>query len=113
DTLWRTGSDSSRQEVVQLRPDDYARMIAYFSAGRETDWARRRAQLAEMLAPEVRVFHIHAPTGLAMEVYNREEFIDRLTLPSRDLRDLQVLSTTYTGDRISELHIATPHSADP
>ena len=108
DTLWRSGSDTARQEVVVLRPDDYARMITYFASGAESSWARRRAQLADILDPEVQVFHLHPQTGLAMDVYNQEEFIDRLTLPSRDLRNLRIVATAYSPQgKINLLHIMT------
>ena len=38
-----------------------------------------------------------------MEMYNKQEFINKLTMPLRSLRQIDVLDIRYVGDRIQVL----------
>ena len=104
DTLQRDLSKSEPlQEQVALRSDEYARMIHYFSQNRVEDWQRRRQQLAEVFADEARIFQLQAHDLRGMELYNKQEFIDRLTLPISSLGQIEVLDTEYRADKIIRL----------
>ena len=100
DTIVRTLSLQQASEVLKLKADDYAMMIDIFSRSNLEDWERRRRQLDDMFADEARIFQVNPGTQRGMELYNKEEFIDKLTVPVNSLRNIRVLNTEYHNGRI-------------
>lgn len=102
DTIRRTLKKFNRYESIGLKVNDYAMMIRYFSAMNVENWQNRRVKLNEMFddgAMIYQVHHDHQATG--MELYNKAEFIDKLTMPARSLKNIEILDTKYVGDKIS------------
>ncbi|MEL6675663.1 MAG: hypothetical protein AAFR61_25880 [Bacteroidota bacterium] len=90
-------------ENLLLYPDDYARMLKYFTSENMKDWQKRRAQLQEMFADQARIFQIEAGSELGMEMYNKEEFINLMSLPVSTLKNLEILEVEYKKDQIIRL----------
>ncbi len=103
DTLVRVLDKANPTEQVALETDDYAWMIRLFSSADVSDWQQRRVQLNSMLAPDARIYQLFAGQALGMEMYNKQEFINKLTMPLRSLRQIEVLDIRYAGDRIQVL----------
>ena len=103
DTLVRVLDKAQPTEQVALETDDYAWMLRLFSRADVSDWQQRRAQLDSMLAPDARIYQLFAGQELGMELYNKQEFINKLTMPLRSLRQIEVLDIRYAGDRIQVL----------
>jgi len=101
DTIIRILDKFNRDEIVQLRPDNYAMMIQYFSTMNVKDWQKRRDQLNLMLADSAMIYQVFTKESIGVELYNKLEFINKLTLPSTGLRDIEILDTRYQGDKIS------------
>jgi hypothetical protein len=40
---------------------------------------------------------------VGMEMYNKEEFIDKLTMPLNSLKNIEIIETIFDGNRIKEL----------
>lgn len=98
----RTLSGSTLQEEITLVPDDYSLMIHFFSKSKVKDWKRRRKQLREMIHDNARFYQVSI-TGRKLEMYNKEEFINKLTFPTQSLSGIEVLGTQYSGYQISSL----------
>lgn len=91
------------EQDIYLRADDYALMIHYFSNSKVTDWKRRREQLAQVFSDEAVIYQLD-PEGLrGMDILNKTDFINRMTIPSKSLRGVEVLETTYLDGKIIEL----------
>ena len=104
DTIVRTLNKFNQTENVKLKIDDYAVMIHYFSSGNIKDWEKRREDLNEMLSDSVKIFQVLNNSGtVGMEIYNKWEFINKLSLPSSSLRDIEVIDKKYEGDKICRL----------
>jgi hypothetical protein len=102
DTLFRRLPNGREKETVQLKTDDYALMIHLFSTSNLKDWEKRRRQLEKMFADEAQIFQVYQEVGV--ELYNKEEFIDKLTFPLESLKEIEVLETVYDKkDRIIAL----------
>ena len=104
DTLIRIVKKLNRDVVVMLEPDDYALMIQYFSMMKVDDWEKRRGRLNEMIddgAMICQVVNDKEASGVAL--YNKQEFIDKLTIPSGSLKNIDVLSTQYKDGKIMVL----------
>jgi hypothetical protein len=99
DTLIRFYKEQNEAEEIKLVPDDYALMIHIFSTG-IVDWKKRKQQLNEIIADDAKIFQVYPGKDLGMELYNKEEFIEKLTMPLKSLRNIDILETQYRGNKI-------------
>ncbi len=103
DTIMRRLDKSKLSEEVPLIVDDYALMIHIFSNSKITDWEARRAQLNTMITPDARIYQLSDKGNIGMEMYNKEEFINKLTIPLKSLSNIEIVEASYRGDQISTL----------
>jgi len=104
DTIARIVTKLNNEEMVLLRPDDYALMIHYFSNMKVDDWEKRRVKLNQMIDDNAVFYQVMGgkkATGMAL--YNKEEFIDKLTMPSGNLRNMEILDSQFKNGRITLL----------
>ena len=102
DTIKRTLNKFNRTENIKLKIDDYAVMIHYFSNSNVNDWLKRRENLDKMFTDSVKIFQVMEGT-IGMEMYNKWEFINKLTMPANSLRDIEIIDAKYSGERITHL----------
>ena len=102
DTIYRTLNSFSKTERIKLKLDDYAVMIQYFSKSNVEDWLKRRNDLSKVFADDAKIFQVINET-VGMEIYNKNEFINKLTIPSGSLKDIEVIDTQYTDGKITYL----------
>jgi hypothetical protein len=101
DTVTRTLRRFNPDETIFLHANDYALMLHYFSRMSVKDWEKRRSQLDLMFDEGALIMQVHGGLrGQGMELYNKREFIDKLTVPSATLRQIEVLDTKYRGGKI-------------
>jgi len=104
DTITRVVKKFRGVERVRLNVDSYALMINYFSQTDVDAWQRRRDQLDRMISDGAMIYQIPGKNGAAgMELYNKQEFIDKLTMPSSSLRQIDVLDCRYKKGQIAIL----------
>ena len=104
DTIRRIVRKLNRKEMVMLHADDYALMIHYFSMMKVDNWEKRRNRLETMIddgAMICQVFNDKEATGMAL--YNKQEFIDKMTVPSGSLKNIEILSSQMRENRIMVL----------
>jgi hypothetical protein len=89
------------EEQIQLKTNDYALMIHLFSKSKVTNWRKRRQQLGLMLTDDARIYQVYEDGKTGMELFNKKEFIDKLTTPTKSLKSIEIIETIYTGDKIS------------
>jgi len=90
-------------ENIKLRTNDYALMIHLFSNSKVDDWKKRRQQLHEMIANHAEIYQIDKNALLNMELYNKKEFINKLTMPVNSLKNIEILETIYEGHQIVKM----------
>ena len=91
-------------EQINLNADYYALMISYFSQSDVKSWEKRREQLASILSDDVIIYQLpekNISNGIAL--YNKREFIDKITMPSSGLRKIEILDCRYLDGKISVL----------
>ncbi|MEX0967602.1 MAG: hypothetical protein WD077_10205 [Bacteroidia bacterium] len=103
DTITRTVSNGQPAERISLKTDDYALLIQVISKSQTEDWEKRRKQLERMIAPDAQIFQIDPVNQLGMEMYNRSDFINKLTMPLESLKDIEVLETIYDNGKIAKM----------
>ena len=101
DTITRILKKYNSRERIGLRQNDFAMMIRYFSEMKVDDWKRRREQLDRMFDDKAVICQVYRnKNGPGMALLNKEEFIDRLTMPSGSLRQIEVLDTRLFHEKI-------------
>lgn len=105
DTFIRGLSNEITQDRIQLKSDDYSLMIHYFSTSNIKDWERRRLQLKEMFADNAKIFQVFSGNA-GMELYNKEEFINKMTMPLKSLKNIQIWDVRYHDKKIIELRFS-------
>jgi len=89
----------ANNEVIYLKQDDYALMIRVFSTSNVEDWEKQRERLDRMIADEAEIYQIDKKQR-GIEIYNKEEFIDKMTVPLSSLKNIEILDVEYDNDKI-------------
>lgn len=95
--------DKKIQEEVYLKTDDYALMIHYFTHSNVKSWKARRKHLMEIIDDDAKIYQVYGGELIGIEYYSKMDFINKLSLPVKGLKNLQVLDTKYNGGKIIEL----------
>lgn len=104
DTITRTLRKFNHDEQISLKADYYALMISYFSQSDVNSWEKRRKQLAGILSEDAIIYQFpDKNTGSGLALYNKEEFIDKLTMPSSGLQKIEILDCRYLDGKIAIL----------
>lgn len=88
------------EESIFIEPDDYAMMLHLFANSKVKDWKKRRSQLADMMQDNLKAYEISGD-GFTIDILNKKEFINKMTLPTRGLKQIAIVTTNYEGDKIS------------
>lgn len=102
DTITRIIEDQGL-ENIKLRTNDYALMIHIFSNSNIKDWKKRRDQLNEMIADNAQIYQIGNDENIGLELYNKIEFINKMTMPVNSLKNIEILETIYQNDQIIKM----------
>jgi hypothetical protein len=101
DTVQRILKKFNHLEQIKLHIDPYALMIHYFSQTDVKGWQNRREQLDRIFNEGAIIYQVPDKMGVAgMELYNKREFIDKLTMPTTSLRQIEILDTRYDRGQI-------------
>ncbi|MFT5860956.1 MAG: hypothetical protein ACI865_003072 [Flavobacteriaceae bacterium] len=91
-------------EEIKLKIDDYSMLIHQLSVTESEGWERRRNQLDQMMSENAVIFLV-TENNQGIEMFNKEEFIDRMTMPISALKNLRILQTLYEDGKISKMRI--------
>lgn len=97
DTLDIHLPEEEKSVDILVRPDDYAIMIHIFSRSNLKDWRTRRDKLNKMMADDAEIFQVDPADQLGMEMFNKAEFVNQLTMPVQGLKDIQILETRHNA----------------
>jgi hypothetical protein len=104
DTITRILKSFEKDQKISLQPNDYALIIHYFSEMNVEDWQKRRSYLDKIIDGGALIYQVlddmNAP---GMALYNKEEFIDKLTMPTGSLKHIEILDTKFKNDKIMVL----------
>lgn len=92
---------------VELNPNDYAMMLKAFMKSDIKDWRTRKAQLQKILSDNLEVM-VMLPNNLGAEYYNKQEFSQKVILPTASLKKLKIVELKQENDnKISFLRLTT------
>lgn len=101
DTIKRALKKFNPHETIGLNANEYALMLRYFSEMNVEDWQKRRLKLDEMIDEKAVICQVWGDKKVTgMELFTKWEFIDKMTMPSHSLKNIEILNTKYIGDKI-------------
>ncbi len=103
DTIVRKLKYMNGYEVIRLFPNDYALMIHYLSNSKSDDWLARREQLSGIIADNASIFQVAESGQSILEIFTKHSFINKLTIPSKGLQNIEILYLGFDGEQISHL----------
>jgi hypothetical protein len=103
DTVVRKIKFMNGHEIIRLFPNDYAMMIHYLSNSERDDWLERRDQLSGLIADNARIIQVSESGQSIMEIFSKRSFINKLTIPSKSLKNIEILYLDFEGEQISHL----------
>lgn len=102
DTLKIAVDSGAATFEFDLQPDDYAMMLRAYMNADVDDWNRRKAQLAAIISDDAVIQEIMFD-DIGVEFLDKEEFINKVTTPSKSVRTMEVVAIEYRGDKIISL----------
>lgn len=104
DTIHRILRKLEPAYKISLQVDDYALILHYFSTLNTDDWQKRRSYLEELIDESALFYQVISSQGKrGMLLYNKTEFIDKLTMPTGSLKHIEILETRFRDDKIALL----------
>lgn len=101
DTITRILKKFDQNQKIGLKADDYALLIHFISENKVDDWKKRRACLDTIIDNDAMIYQVwKGKTEIGAELYNKSEFIDKLTMPAGNLKHIDVLETRFKRDKI-------------
>jgi hypothetical protein len=101
DTLVRLPSKNHFDETVHLWPNNYALMLHYFSTTDSENWTQHRTQLSEIIADDALILQVSSTGEIPLEMYNKQLFINKLTIPTKGLRNIEIIDMHFKNNEIS------------
>jgi hypothetical protein len=78
-------------------------MINYFSNSKVDAWKKRREQLDLIISDSAYICQVFYRGSMGMELYNKKEFIDLLTIPAGSLQHIEIKEMLYSEDKITTI----------
>lgn len=101
DTIYRH-INSHHDETVRVKVDDHALMLHYLQMGDKAAWEQHRKELSKLFADNAKIYQVY-PNSMNVEFYSREDFIDKLSLPTKGLKNIEILKKVYKNNQITLL----------
>lgn len=101
DTIVRS-INSNINQLIKIKPDDYALMLHYYANGNIKDWKRHIKKLNSLIANDAKIYRLFK-NNIDIELYSKEEFISMLTIPTKSLKRIEILDKTIDNGKITTL----------
>ena len=104
DTITRILKNFNSDQSIGMKVNDYALILHYFSEMNVDDWQKRRSYLNKIIDDDAIIYQVlNDQNKFGMALYNKREFIDKLTMPSGSLKNIEILDTQFKEDKIALL----------
>ena len=90
DTIYRNLETAPEAENIELKPNDYAQML-YFYTRNIKDLKRKRLELNNLISDEATIFQVFDNDTYGVETMDKQRYISLVTLPTTSLENLEVI----------------------
>ena len=92
DTVRRNLATAPEKETIELKPNDYAIMLFYYSKSIK-DLKRKRESLNYLISDNALIYQVYDNEMYGVETMHKQRYINLVTLPSTSLEKLEVIDT--------------------
>ena len=92
DTIRRNLETAPEAETIELKPNDYAIMLFYYSKSIK-DLKRKRESLNYLISDNALIYQVYENETYGVETMDKQRYINLVTLPSTSLENLEVIDT--------------------
>lgn len=92
DTIQRNLETAPEAENIELKPNDYAIMLFYYSKSLK-DLKKKRESLNFLISDNALIYQVYDNETYGVETMDKQRYINLVTLPSTSLENLQVIET--------------------
>ncbi|MDQ0477007.1 hypothetical protein [Chryseobacterium sp. MDT2-18] len=92
DTIRRNLETAPEAETIELKPNDYAIMLFYYSKSIK-DLKKKRESLNYLISDDALIYQVYDNETYGVETMDKQRYINLVTLPSTSLENLQVIDT--------------------
>ena len=92
DTIHRNLETAPEAETIELKPNDYAIMLFYYSKSIK-DLKRKRETLNYLISDNALIYQVYDNETYGVETMDKQRYINLVTLPSTSLENLEVIET--------------------
>lgn len=92
DTIRRNLETAPEAETIELKPNDYAIMLFYYSKS-ITDLKKKRESLNYLIGDNALIYQVFDNEFYGVETMDKQRYINLVTLPSTSLENLEVIET--------------------
>ena len=90
DTIQRNLESAPEAENIELKPNDYAFMLFYYSKSLK-DLKKKRESLNYLISDNVLIYQVYDNETYGVETIDKQRYINLVTLPSTSLEKLEVI----------------------
>lgn len=92
DTIRRNLENAPEKENIELKPNDYAIMLFYYSKSIK-DLKKKRVTLNYLINDQALIYQVFDNKFYGVETMDKQRYINLVTLPSTSLENLDVIDT--------------------
>ncbi|MCP5064754.1 MAG: hypothetical protein GY936_20145 [Ignavibacteriae bacterium] len=101
DTIVRN-IDSNNNQIIKVKPDDYALMLHYYANNNVKDWEKHIHKLNSLIDNDAKIYRLFK-SNIDIELYTKDEFIRLITIPTKSLKRTEILDKTIENGKIITL----------
>lgn len=94
--------DSGKNKIIKLKADDYALMLNYYTNKNIKEWKKHREKLNTIFNDDAEIYQFFEDSDV-VEIYSKQEFIQKLTIPTRSLKGMRILEKKEVDGKITKL----------
>lgn len=99
DTIYRNLETANSNENIELKPNDYAIMLYYYSKSIE-NLKQKRRQLDRLISNNALIYQVYDNTMYGVETLDKRKYINLVTTPTTSLKNLEVIDTQLKNNKI-------------
>lgn len=99
DTIRRNLETAPESENIELKPNDYAIMLYYYSNSKQ-DIQRKRASLNYLISDNALIYQVYDNEKYGVETFDKQRYINLVTTPTTSLKNMEVIDTKMEKGKI-------------
>lgn len=112
DTIRRNLQTAPENENIELKPNDYAIMLYYYSNSKQ-DIKKKRESLSYLISNNALIYQVYDNDKYGVETLDKQRYINLVTTPTTSLKNLEVIDTQMDKGKIVLIKFRIINNEEP